>query len=162
VAQDIRDQDKSLEDEERTIRAHLDQIKEKRTNLAQCDIRLQSYPPAGSKFPCPRCFVLNGDPVEMKPIDSDNKADIFKCPHCILELEFEELRRRKMDRSVDALFVKAFQVDNSTDGQVVVLHFVCEKQEFDFFLTLDGADNLRAGLDKAVSLIQHQSGHPKH
>jgi hypothetical protein len=66
-----------------------------------------------------------------------------------------------MSQPVEAFIVHKFSVRNSNNKQSVILHLVCGEQEFDFALIPEAADNLRAGLDKAVSLIQHQSGHPK-
>ena len=84
---EIRQQDQALEQEENTVRTRLNEIKELRAKFAEAYINLKSYPPSGSEYPCPRCFVIDGLARETKPVPSDSEVDIFRCSHCELEIE---------------------------------------------------------------------------
>ena len=84
---EVRQQDQTLEQEEKKVRAHLNIIKELRLKFIQADINLKTYPPSGSEYPCPRCFVLDGFARKMKQVPSEGEIDIFGCSHCELEIE---------------------------------------------------------------------------
>ena len=83
----VRQQDQALEQEENKVRARLNEIEEMRSNFAEVNTRINSYPPSGSEYPCPRCFVIDGLAREMKPMFSKGQMDIFQCPHCELAIE---------------------------------------------------------------------------
>ncbi|MCH8079729.1 MAG: hypothetical protein IIA06_08130 [Proteobacteria bacterium] len=84
---EVRQQDQALEQEENKAHARLNEIKELRTKFAKANINLKSYPPSGSEYPCPRCFVIDGIARETKPVPSESEVDIFRCSHCELEIE---------------------------------------------------------------------------
>ena len=84
---EVRQQDQALEQEEDKVRARLNEIKELRTKFTEADINLKAYPPSGSEYPCPRCFVIDGLARETTPVPSDSEVDIFRCSHCELEIE---------------------------------------------------------------------------
>ena len=84
---DVRQQDQALEQEENKARNRLNEIEEMRSNFAKVNARINSYPPSGSEYPCPRCFVADALTREMNPISSEGEVDIFRCSHCELEIE---------------------------------------------------------------------------
>jgi len=84
---EVRQQDQALEQEENKVLARLNGIEELRSNFAKVNTRVNSYPPTGSEYPCPRCFVIDGITRETKPVPSESEVDIFRCSHCELEIE---------------------------------------------------------------------------
>ena len=84
---EVRQQDQALEQEENKVRARLNQIEELRSKFSKAYINLKAYPPSGSEYPCPTCFVIDGVARETKPIASESEVDIFRCSHCELEIE---------------------------------------------------------------------------
>ncbi len=84
---EVRQQDQALEQEENKVRARLNEIKEMRSNFAKANINLKAYPPSGSEYPCPRCFVIDDLVRETKQVPSEGEVDIFRCSHCELEIE---------------------------------------------------------------------------
>ena len=83
----VRQQDQALEQEENKVRARLNEIEEMRSNFAEVNARINSYPPSGSEYPCSACWMVDSVSREMKPISSESEIDIFRCSHCGLEIE---------------------------------------------------------------------------
>jgi len=84
---EVRQQDQALEQEEDKIRDRLNEIEEMRSNFAEINTRINSYPPSGSEYPCPACWMVDSVSREMNPVSSESEIDIFRCSHCRLEIE---------------------------------------------------------------------------
>jgi len=87
--QEVHHKHAQLQQEEEKLRNRLDEIKEERSNFAEIDTCMESYTACGCEYPCPECFVNRSLTVEMSPMDSNNRLDIFRCPHCSLQIEIE-------------------------------------------------------------------------
>ena len=90
VANDIRNQDSTLQAEEEKLTKQLNEIKEKRTNFAQVDARFKTYPSIQTEDPCPRCWFFDGVVRTMRPTGEDEQGnDIFGCSHCDSEIVYK-------------------------------------------------------------------------
>ena len=83
IAENIRDQDKALQQEEEQVRKQLNEIKEKRANFAKVNIRLNADKSLSAEDPCPRCWLFDGATNKMRPTGQDEDGnDIFRCSNC--------------------------------------------------------------------------------
>ncbi|NQT22802.1 MAG: hypothetical protein HQ579_05100 [Candidatus Omnitrophica bacterium] len=87
----VRNEYDNLQNEENQITERLNEISEIRFKLVIQNDALQSYVTActSNRYTCPSCFIRNRQTIEISPISSQDANDIFKCPHCSLQIEVE-------------------------------------------------------------------------
>jgi hypothetical protein len=82
----------ALNEEEKQLRARLEEIALYRTNLSRKYQRAIKPPiDFGSRMPpiCKICFLEEGNSIELTPVPSENGMDKFKCPHCNAIVEID-------------------------------------------------------------------------